>query len=90
MSSNFLISLPSAPNAAANGAAAGVWDSGLWDVSTWDTGTTLYAYNSGWVSINQTGFSHAPQVQLTMGNTVTPSAKLLLLSVLVETGEVML
>ena len=90
MSSDFLISLPSAPNAAANGAAAGVWDSGLWDVSTWDTGTTLYAYNSGWVSINQTGFSHAPQVQLTMGNTVTPSAKLLLLSVLVETGEVML
>lgn len=86
---NFSILLPSPPNALPDTSAPGVWDVGLWDVSLWDVGTSLYAYNTGWVSVNVSGFSHALQVQLSMGGSVTPTAKLLQLSALIEHGEVM-
>jgi len=90
VSVNFAILLPSPPNAQPDITAPGQWDVGLWDVSKWDTGATLYAYNSGWVSVNQSGFAHAVQVQMSMGGTVTPNAKLLQVSALVESGEIML
>lgn len=89
-STDFAILLPSPPNAQPEITAPGQWDVGLWDVSKWDTGSTQVAYSTGWVSVNQSGFAHALQMQMTMGGTVTPSVTLLQVSALIEGGQVML
>jgi len=89
-SADYSVSLPSAPNVAADVDAPGEWDVGLWDVSLWDTGTTLLPFQTGWESINVSGFALAMQVQMSMGNTVTPRIALTTIDVLYEAGEIMI
>lgn len=87
---NFSILLPSPPNVQAEITPPGLWDVGLWDVSKWDTGSVEYAFSTGWVSVNQSGFAHAVQVQMAFGGLVVPSVTLLSITALIEGGEIML
>lgn len=73
---NYEISLPSAPNSVAD-YSVDEWDVGKWDEATWDsTSTALQTVDARWESIGRTGFSIAPQVQVTSGVTPKPRVEL--------------
>lgn len=82
---NYALSFPSAPNGVSE-AEDSLWDAGLWDEALWDVGQDFYTYNSMWVSIGKTGFSFAPQVQVTIGGANTPTAELAVFDVTYEEG----
>lgn len=87
---DYSILLPSPPNVQPEITAPGVWDVGLWDVSKWDTGSNKYAYSTGWVSVNQSGFAHAVQVQMAFGGLVVPNVTLLSVAAILQVGGLML
>ena len=90
VSTNYSVSLPTPPNAPAISTSPGVWDIGLWDVAQWDTGSNPLPDSTGWVSVGLTGYSVAPQIQLTSGSDATPGAELIVLDLIFEAGELML
>jgi hypothetical protein len=57
-----------------------VWDQGLWDQSKWDQPSALLTpvvRNTGWVSIGETGFSHAPIVQVAVSQQSKPNVEMI-------------
>ena len=90
VSTDYTISLPTPPSAPAISSSASLWDVGLWDVALWDVGVEETPYNTGWVSVNQSGYSIAPQLQMTSGSQANPGAKLVNMSMLYEVGEIMI
>jgi hypothetical protein len=71
--------LPAPPGASPSFEIADVWDQGLWDDALWDQpapGGPLVR-NTMWVSIGETGFSHAPIVQVSVGQKVRPDIELI-------------
>lgn len=61
-----------------------VWDQGLWDVALWDQPSSFSNIksikNTLWVSIGETGFSHAPIVQVTVEQQIKPDVELVSIS----------
>ncbi len=90
-STDYTVSLPTPPNVTPSSSASGVWDSGVWDTATWDSGpgATRIPFSTRWVSMGQTGYVHALQLQVTMGGAVTPNVELASMDLLYEAGEVM-
>jgi len=86
VSTNYVIELPTPPNAGAPSDSPGEWDVGLWDVALWDTGAAYYTVSTMWVSIGKTGYTHAAQLQVTNGATAAPSAELILMELTYERG----
>jgi hypothetical protein len=78
---------PSAPSSPPNFLTS-EWDSGLWDSAQWDTSNIKASYKTGWVGIGETGFSFAPQVQLTYGVTPLPRVELVAFDVVYEPGGI--
>jgi len=76
---NYVITLPTPPNAGPDPGVLDLWDEGLWDDAEWDAGTppAPTIRNTGWVSIGQTGFSHAPIVQVTVAQQARPEVDLI-------------
>jgi len=74
--------IPAPPNAGPDPGVSDVWDQGLWDVMLWDADPIPAApvRNTMWVSIGETGFSHAPICQVTVGQQVKPNVELLSIS----------
>jgi hypothetical protein len=76
---NYVVTLPAPPQAGLDFGPADVWDQGLWDDALWDqpappqpsVRTTL------WVSIGETGYAHAPIVQVTVAQTAPPQVELI-------------
>jgi hypothetical protein len=87
VSTNYQVSLPSAPASVANDVSLDEWDTGLWDVALWDAGSTKRV-STKWTGIGQSGFSVAPQIQVTCGVTPTPDAELVAIDVTYEVGDV--
>jgi hypothetical protein len=85
-STDYTISLPSAPPSVTN-FTTDEWDSALWDVGKWDSGSTPTT-TTKWVSIGKTGFSVAPQIQVTCGVTPYPRTELIAYDVIYEAGGV--
>jgi len=90
VSTDYSISTPSPPNVSTDFDSPGIWDVGVWDVAEWDTGIIAQPYNTRWVSIGQSGYVTAAQVQVSCGSVTTPSAELVIIDLLYEAGEVML
>lgn len=90
VSTDYIIDLPTPPNAVATVGSAGIWDVGLWDDALWDAGQTYIQFSTGWVSIGKSGSSHAPQIQVVSGSTASPSAELIVMQVTYETGGLVL
>lgn len=90
ISVDYSISLPSPPNVSGDVDSPGVWDVGVWDVAKWDTAGNPQPYNTRWVSIGQTGYVVAAQVQVSVGSVTTPSAELVIIDLLYEQAELML
>ncbi|MCP5087447.1 MAG: hypothetical protein GY952_11670 [Rhodobacteraceae bacterium] len=87
ISSNYAVSLPTAPNSILDYAAA-VWDSAEWDTDVWDYSADLET-RTKWVSIGRAGFSIAPQLQVTMNVTPKPNVELVAIDLMYEDGGVM-
>lgn len=86
-STDYRVSLPTPPSSVAD-FVVDEWDSGLWDVAKWDSGTASTT-STKWVSIGKSGFSIAPQIQITCGVTPYPRTELIAYDVIYENGGVM-
>ena len=77
-----------APPAGPDPGLQDVWDQGLWDDARWDAGidSTLANRNTMWVSIGQTGFTHAPIVQVTVAQQARPEVELIAIAATFERG----
>lgn len=84
--SDYVVTIPPAPNAGVPAATGALWDFALWDVAQWDTGLSFYTTTTKWVTTSKTGFAHAPVLQVTNGAQQTPSAELIILQMTYEVG----
>ena len=86
---DYVIVIPPAPNAAPDPGSLDVWDQGLWASTPPDPEPTFQAKwdaavpqtptvrSTGWVSVGMTGFSHAPIVQVTVAQKALPTVELI-------------
>jgi hypothetical protein len=76
---DYVVTLPTPPPAGADPGPLDLWDDGFWDDALWDAeaSPTPVIRNTGWVSIGVTGFSHAPIVQVTVGQVARPEVDLI-------------
>jgi hypothetical protein len=76
---DYVITLPPPPSAGLDPGILDIWDEGVWDTSVWDAPSAPKPAirNTGWVSIGVTGFSHAPIVQVTVGQQAKPVVDLI-------------
>jgi len=74
--------IPPPPNVAPDPGLLDVWDQGLWDDAKWDQPSAGIppVKNTMWVSIGETGFTHAPIVQITVGQRARPDVELISIS----------
>lgn len=86
VSTNYAVRYPPAPDAALDTSASSNWDVGLWDRAKWDGASALQSLSLRWVSIGETGFAVAPQLQVTAGGRETPDAELITMDVIYEVG----
>jgi hypothetical protein len=80
---DYVIRLPTPPVAGSDPGVPDVWDQGLWDQAKWDQASPLsnpVIRNTGWVAVGETGFSHAPIVQVTMAQQAKPNVELISIS----------
>jgi hypothetical protein len=87
-SSDYAVEFPAPPNAVATSGTSGEWDVALWDVALWDTGSQYFHSTTQWVSIGVSGEIIAPQVQISNGDDITPTAELTILHLTHVGGEV--
>lgn len=73
-SANYRVDTPAAP-ASADEYAKSEWDFALWDIALWD-GVEEFPISTQWLSIVGSGFTLAPQVQVTFGVTPKPNVEL--------------
>jgi hypothetical protein len=73
------------PSSAANVPSA-IWGAATWGAATWGGGSSEYK-TSEWYSVEGVGHMISWQLQVTLGNTVTPDIELASLGVLFEAGE---
>lgn len=84
---DYVIRLPTPPPAAQDPGISDVWDQGLWDEALWDQQSALQApvvRSTGWVSIGETGFSHAPIVQVTIAQQSRPNVEMISIAAIHE------
>jgi hypothetical protein len=76
---DYIIVIPPPPPAGPDPGLLDLWDQGLWDAAKWDAGTPPppVVRNTGWVSIGQTGYSHAAVVQVTVAQQAKPEVDLI-------------
>ena len=88
---DFQITMPPPPPAGVDSSTLlEVWDQGNWDLARWDQAEPLKApiRNTMWVSIGQTGFTHAPVVQVTVGQRLKPEVELIAIAATYERAGV--
>lgn len=91
MGTNYVNTFGAAPSAAADAGAGSVWDTALWDAGIWDDTAGLgdkVLATTRWRAVAGAGFVHAPQLQITIGNTAAPDAKLIAVDVAYRQGEI--
>lgn len=74
--------IPPPPSAGPDPGLLDVWDQGLWDQALWDqvAAPVPPVKNTMWVSIGETGFSHAPICQVSVAQQVKPDVELISIS----------
>lgn len=75
-----------APDSISNFSAA-VWDGGNWDEVSWDSGLGVASVQSLWRPVGRTGYTIAPEVQMTFSITPNPSVELIATDVTYYVGE---
>jgi hypothetical protein len=76
---DYVVTLPTPPPAGPDPGVLDLWDQGLWGDAIWDGGVPPkpVVRNTGWVSIGQTGYSHAMIVQVTVAQAAKPEVDLI-------------
>jgi len=79
---DYQFKIPPPPSVAPSPDMVDVWDQGLWDDAKWDqpAASTPPVRNTMWASIGETGFSHAPIVQVNIGQYAKPNVELISIS----------
>jgi len=87
---DFIVKIPPPISAGPDTGIEDVWDEGHWDDAKWDQVSlkTAQVITTGWVSIGITGFSHAPIVQVTVGQNARPNVELISIDALYTRGGV--
>lgn len=87
---DYIVTIPQPPPAGLDPGTLDLWDQGLWDQAKWDgpAPPKPTIRNTGWTSIGQTGFSHAPIVQITMAQQAKPQIELISIGVTYERAGV--
>lgn len=81
--SDYIIRVPSPPPAGPDPGVEDLWDQGLWDEALWDAAPSTArppVRNTGWISIGVTGYSHAPVIQVTVGQQAKPRVEIVSIS----------
>jgi hypothetical protein len=80
---DYRLNIPNPPDAGPDPGPGEVWDQGTWDATHWDVPVIFVdpIRNTLWVSIGQTGFAHAPIIQVTVHQAALPEVELLATSV---------
>ncbi|MEZ5781815.1 MAG: hypothetical protein R3D70_09320 [Rhizobiaceae bacterium] len=86
-STDYAIALPNPPNAPVVTAIDSVWDVGKWDQAVWDVGANKQKFSTDWVSIGQSGYSHALQIQHACSGNVQTTGELVEITVTYELGD---
>ena len=86
-STNYAISIPAAPPSPANYVQS-TWDASNWDETTWDSAGLETAVQTAWTGIGSTGYSIAPQVQMTFNVTPGPQCELVTFDLVYEDGGI--
>jgi hypothetical protein len=75
---DYVVKIPQPPVPGPDPGVNDVWDEGLWDEALWDQDapSAPMVQNTGWVSIGATGFSHAPVLQVMVGQRAPPNVEL--------------
>jgi hypothetical protein len=83
---DYVVTLPTPPPAGPDPGLLDLWDEGLWGDAIWDAGVPPkpVVRNTGWVSIGQTGYSHAPIVQVTVAQNAKPVVDLISIAAIFE------
>jgi len=94
-STDYVVTIPPMPPVAPDPGLLEVWDEGLWGAAVgaahWDSPAPpriAPVRNSMWQSIGETGFAHAPVVQVTMGQRARPNVELIALGCIYEAAGV--
>lgn len=101
---NYVVTLPAPPQPGPDFGAASVWDQGLWGptpppavgspdylhYARWDAPAPAQpsVRTTMWVSIGQTGYAHAPIVQVTVAQIATPQVELISIAATYEPAGV--
>lgn len=87
VATNYRKTFPAAPNAASQSGAP-VWGSAIWGTAVFGGGQLDYK-ETGWKSVAGVGRAHAPQVQITCGDTAETNARLVDVTLTYEPHGVM-
>lgn len=71
---NYQEELSAPPSSVANFTTS-LWDGAIWDSALWDAGAA-FSVEANWYAIGKTGFSVAPELQITFGVTPPPVVEL--------------
>ena len=86
LQADFVVSLPSSPDAAAV-AGGSLWGTAIWGQSVWGAQTTLNVYGR-WQSVGGAGYAIAPATQITSGNLAPPNVELVRVDMTYDQGEI--
>lgn len=86
MQKDFNVNLPSAPDDIRT-ASGSLWGVGIWGTDTWGTTAAKQVFQS-WQSVNGSGYSVAPAVQVSSGGIVPPDVELVALDLTYDLGDV--
>ena len=87
---DFLVKIPPPPPVGEDPGRLDLWDQGLWDQALWDQPqpSAPPIRNTYWVSIGVTGYTHAPVVQVHIGQEIKPTVELLAIDATFERAGV--
>ena len=87
---DYVVTLPPPPSAGVDLGVLDLWDQGLWDGAIWDAAAAPkpVVRSTGWVSIGVTGYTHAPVVQITVGQQAKPEVDLISIAATFERAGV--
>lgn len=77
---------PAPPPSTSVYSAVGVWDDSKWDETVWDGASAAVALTSFWRSLGRTGYSIAPELQLSFAGIAPPNVELVSMDVTFTAG----
>lgn len=86
VSTEFVPSLPAAPNVAVVPAGSNLWGVGIWNQSVWGAPTAKFSENE-WVTVGGIGQAVAPNLQISIGGGAEPQIDLVSIDLMYEVGS---